>query len=71
MILRSVGILLIFICFIFGCSNQQAYEAIQQNRQLECQKRPPVQYEECMQAHGQPYDDYQREREEIIKSTSE
>jgi hypothetical protein len=49
-----------------ACSNQQLYDAIQQNRQLECQKLPGIQYEECMKQHSQPYDEYERQRQELL-----
>ncbi|MCB1701777.1 MAG: hypothetical protein H6985_12075 [Pseudomonadales bacterium] len=50
-----------------ACSNEQVYNAIQQNRQLECQKLPGTQYEECMREFSQPYKDYKRERDELTK----
>ena len=49
-----------------GCSNEQVYTAIQKNRQLECQKLPPAQYNSCMEEYDQDYEDYKREREEVI-----
>jgi len=48
-----------------GCSQRQVYDSIQHNQQLECQKRPPAQYDECMAEVDTSYDDYQRERESL------
>lgn len=50
-----------------ACSNRQVYDAIQQNRQLECQKLPGTQYDECMKQVSEPYDDYKRDRDELTK----
>ncbi len=50
-----------------ACSQQQVYDAVQQNRQLECQKLPDSQYEECMKQYSEPYKEYERERQELLR----
>jgi hypothetical protein len=50
-----------------ACSNRQVYTAIQQNQQLECQKLPGTQYEECMKQVSEPYDVYKRDRDELVE----
>lgn len=50
-----------------ACSNQQLYNNIQKNRQLECQKLPGRQYDECMKQVSEPYEAYERDRQELIK----
>lgn len=50
-----------------ACSHQQVYDAVQQNRQLECQKLPGTQYEECMKQFSEPYEEYERERQELLE----
>lgn len=59
------------ICIIgtllVGCTNQEVYEAVQQNRQHECQKLPEPAAEKCMEQHSESYEDYEREREELLK----
>lgn len=47
-----------------ACTNQQLYDTIQQNNELECSKLPQGQYEECMSRINQPYDEYERQLEE-------
>lgn len=54
-----------------ACSQQQVYDAIQQNRQLECQKLPGSQYEECMKQYSEPYKEYERERQELLREEAE
>jgi len=53
-----------------ACSNRQVYDAIQKNRQLECQKLPGTQYDECMKQVSEPYDTYKRDRDELTKEES-
>ncbi len=50
-----------------ACSNRQVYDTIQNNQQLECQKLPGTQYEECMKQVSEPYDQYKRDRDELTK----
>ncbi len=52
---------------LFGCSNRQIYEAVQNNRKNECRKLPYPQQEDCIKAHGASYEEYSRKREEAIK----
>lgn len=52
---------------LLACTNQQVYDAIQHNQQLECQKLPGTQYEECMKEVSEPYQAYKRERDELIR----
>ncbi len=59
--------LVLFALALSACSNRQVYDAIQNNRQLECQKLPGTQYEECMKQFSEPYDEYRRERDELTK----
>lgn len=51
-----------------ACSNRQIYDAAQNNRRQECDKLPDsAQRDACLEQYSQSYDDYQREREEILK----
>ena len=59
--------LVLCVLALSACSNRQVYDAIQKNRQLECQKLPGTQYDECMKQVSEPYDDYKRDRDELTK----
>lgn len=61
------GVPVLCVLALPACSNRQVYEAIQQNRQLECQKLPGTRYEECMEQFSEPYDEYKRDRGELMK----
>jgi len=52
---------------ICSCSNEQIYTAIQVNQRLECSKLPQPQYEDCMKELETSYDDYERDRQELLK----
>jgi hypothetical protein len=66
--LKGYPVVLVLLALVLsGCSNRQVYDAIQKNRQLECQKLPGTQYEECMKQFSEPYDEYKRERDELTK----
>ncbi|MAT94224.1 MAG: hypothetical protein CME59_16705 [Halioglobus sp.] len=47
-----------------GCTNQQLYSAIQDNRRQECAKLPQPQYEECLRDYDTSYEEYLRAGED-------
>ena len=59
---------LIFLIFLIiaGCSSRGAYEGIQASNRIECSELPPPQYDECMNNANKSYDEYERERKEVI-----
>lgn len=61
--------LLIFVLLsaVVACSNKATYENIQINNRNECAKAPPAQYDECMARANRSYEEYQREREELLE----
>jgi hypothetical protein len=46
-----------------GCSNEQVYNAIQENQRLECAKLPDARYEECMRELNTSYREYNKSME--------
>jgi hypothetical protein len=51
---------LLVLVTLTACTDQQIYEAVQNNQQLECQQYPDTRYEECMRQSGTPYKDYKK-----------
>ena len=50
-----------------GCSSKELYESIQPKYdENECRKLPPHQYEACIKRDAKSYEEYKKEREEII-----
>lgn len=63
-ITRMRVLVLPVIAFLLtACSNQQIYNAVQENRRAECGKPPQSQYEECLRDYDTSYDEYERERQ--------
>lgn len=51
-----------------GCSNKSVYEAIQDSNAQECQKNQPSARERCMERVGEPYEDYEKSRQELLEN---
>jgi len=64
----KILLLFLFIIFVAGCSNRAVYENLQFNKRTECIKLPHSQYDECMEGMNKSYDEYKRERDELIRS---
>lgn len=63
---KIVSILFVLI-FFSGCSNKAFYESTQPKYdENECRKLPPSQYEKCINQEAKSYEEYKKEREEVI-----
>jgi hypothetical protein len=52
---------------LIGCSSKELYESTQPKYdENECRKLPPYQYDECINQEAKTYEEYKKEREEII-----
>ena len=67
--MKSVFLLIPFFVFILSsCADKGFYQSQQQILKQECEKLNSPQYEACMsELDDQSYDDYRREREDILK----
>jgi len=59
---------LALVCISFsGCCSKELYESTQPKYdENECRQLPPHQYEECINQEAKTFEEYKREREEII-----
>lgn len=57
----------IIVMVLAGCSARAVYDNVQLNNQQECARVPPSEYDACMEAASKTYDEYQREREELLQ----
>ncbi len=65
-VLKFVFIVLVFLS-LSGCSSKELYESTQPKyNENECRKLPPHQYEECINQEAKTYEEYKRERQDII-----
>lgn len=58
--------ILLFIFLAAGCSNRAVYENLQINKRTECSKLPLSEYDQCIAGIDKSYDEYERERQEVI-----
>ncbi len=59
---------LLVLAIISACTNKQVYETIQTHKRLECQKLVrTAEYEKCMQEVSASYEEYTRNRDEVLK----
>lgn len=52
-----------------GCSNKAVYENIQSDQRNQCLKEPPPTYEQCLERTQKSYEQYERERKELLDKT--
>jgi len=62
---------LVISLLLSSCSNRQMYNALQKNRQSECQKLPPAQSEECMKELDETYESYKQKLKEFREANNE
>ncbi|WP_339896877.1 hypothetical protein [uncultured Gilvimarinus sp.] len=53
-----------------GCSQQAVYDNMRNDARWDCDTVPLSQQKECRQQSSVSYDDYERERQELLKSDS-
>ena len=59
---------LLSLAIISACTNKQVYETIQSHERLECQKLVrTAEYEKCMAEVSDSYEEYTRNRDEVLK----
>ncbi|MCC5451066.1 hypothetical protein LMJ53_04865 [Rheinheimera sp. UJ51] len=66
-ITRLISLLLLFA--LAGCSNKAVYQNLQLNKKQQCQQLPVSQYDECMRSIPLTYEEYERERQEVLKTS--
>lgn len=59
--------IMIALALCTACSQQSVYEGLKQNNRNECNKMPESQRQLCLEKVDQDYQDYQREREALLK----
>jgi len=68
--MRNQEILLIAsVLLAAGCTNRSVYDSIRHNGQLECQRVPPADYQNCMHRYAESYESYKKSRDELLKAT--
>ncbi len=67
--MNKILALAISIIFFSGCSSKQMYQFGQDVQRSDCARNviSLEQYDHCMQSNQVPFEDYQKEREAVIK----
>ena len=68
--MNKVVIFLFVLLGISGCSNRAIYDNMRIKQRSECLKEPPSTYFECIERTNKSYEEYKREREEVLESGS-
>ncbi len=65
--MQIIYVLLILV-FLQSCSNEVIYDSIKSNQRSKCEKlHNHSQYESCMREVNPEFDEYERERERLLK----
>lgn len=65
--MKKLSIILVLLV-TSACTGQGVYENMQSRQRNECLlQEPPLRYEECMEPANQSYEEYERERQEILR----
>jgi hypothetical protein len=62
--------ILMVLLAVTGCSNRAVYENIRIHQRNECLKELPSRYEECIEPPNKSFEEYQRERKEVLEQDS-
>jgi len=54
-----------------GCSNKVIYDNLQLNQRQNCAQEPRPTYDECTERTNKSYEDYERERKELLETPDE
>lgn len=58
-------IILAMIC-LSGCGRQGVYDNIQMDNKRRCESVPVPEYQDCIDASSQSYEEYERQRQELL-----
>jgi hypothetical protein len=62
--------ILVLICSA-GCSNKVMYDNLRLNQRQKCVEEPRPTYVECVKRTNKSYEDYERERKELLETPDE
>jgi hypothetical protein len=60
-------LVLMIVLGVTACGNREVYENILINQRNECLKEPSSRQEECLERANKSYEEYQRERKEVLE----
>lgn len=60
--------MVIALLLLTGCSTKGVYQDLQRNKHNQCVQLPVSEYQKCMQDMSKSYEEYQQQREQVLKS---
>lgn len=60
-------IVLLALLGVVGCSNKEIYNKLLRDQRNKCREEPKSMYSECVERTEKSYEQYQRERDEVLK----
>ena len=64
---QHIIITLTFAIALTACSKQSWYQGAQSSQTAHCMKEPLSEYKDCTQQSGENYDEYNKNREQLLK----
>lgn len=66
--MKDIKVLFIFLHALLAsaCTNQDVYNALQQNQQQLCHKQIPPAYQACLEQQSESYNEYRRKRQKVL-----
>ncbi|MFK7863201.1 MAG: hypothetical protein AB8B95_03135 [Pseudohongiellaceae bacterium] len=68
---NTVGVSIIALLTMQGCTHQQVYEVIQENRYQACETKPIPTQAACREQYSRSYEDYKLERDRILADSND
>jgi len=63
---QNISILVLMMA-LTSCSKQAWYQGAQSSQTAHCMQEPISEYENCIQQSGENYDEYSKNREQLLK----
>lgn len=60
-------LILLVLFAVAACSNRAIYENMRIEQRNECMREQSPRYEECIERTNKTYEEYQRERKEVLE----
>lgn len=61
---------LVLLVLLAACSNKAVYDSVQNDQRWQCEKEPLSAQQECRERVAKSYDQYERERQELLEGDS-
>ncbi len=60
-------LIVVLVTIAAGCSHRAVYDNVRIHQRNECANKPPSTYFECIERANKSYEEYERERKEVLE----